>query len=107
MNPGVVKTDFQKKLDLRPIVPYFMKFFGVNAGKGAQTSIYLASSPEVEGITGKYWQKQKAAPSSSISYDQSLWTRLWNVTEKMVSEKVYDFSNHTLQLEAANLARSG
>jgi hypothetical protein len=70
-------------------VPVFIRLFGVNTAKGAQTSIYLASSPEVIGMTGKYWQKQRAIQSSPVSYDQSAWAHLWDVSEKMVNEKVH------------------
>lgn len=50
---------------------------------GAQTSVYLATSPEVEGITGKYFVKCKAAPSSPASYDENAARRLWQISAEM------------------------
>ena len=37
--------------------------------QGAATTIYLASSPEVAGVTGRYFDTRRAVPSSFISYD--------------------------------------
>jgi retinol dehydrogenase 12 len=60
-------------------------FFGVSAEKGARTEIYLASSPEVAGISGKYFAWQKEISSSKRSYDQDLAKRLWQWTTDMAS----------------------
>ena len=51
--------------------------------KGAETSIYLASSPEVEGVTGKHFINKKATKSSKRSHDESVWQRLWQVSEEL------------------------
>ena len=59
--------------------------FGVSAEKGAQTEIYLASSPEVAGITGKYFARKKAVRSWKLSYDEALAKRLWDWTTEMAS----------------------
>ncbi len=48
--------------------------------EGAETSMYLASSPEVEGVTGKYFYECKPVPSSSLSYDRALQERLSQVS---------------------------
>lgn len=48
------------------------KLFLKSPEKSAETSIYLASSPEVEGITGKYFVNKKEAKSSKESYDETL-----------------------------------
>ncbi|HLZ10904.1 MAG TPA: short-chain dehydrogenase, partial [Chloroflexota bacterium] len=48
--------------------------------EGAKTSVYLASSPEVEGVTGKYFTNQQAVPSSEISYDEAKAARLWDLS---------------------------
>ncbi len=49
---------------------------------GAETSIYLASSPEVENITGEYFAKKEIKKSSKESYDMDLAKKLWDVGEK-------------------------
>jgi hypothetical protein len=51
--------------------------------KGAETSIYLASSPEVEGSSGKYFVKKAEARSSSVSHDEGLAARLWEVSAEL------------------------
>jgi NAD(P)-dependent dehydrogenase (short-subunit alcohol dehydrogenase family) len=52
--------------------------------EGAETSIYLASSPEVQGVTGKYFAAKQAVPSSSESYDEEKAERLWQVSLNMI-----------------------
>ncbi|MFW9947436.1 MAG: SDR family oxidoreductase [Candidatus Odinarchaeota archaeon] len=53
--------------------------------EAARTSVYLASSPEVEGITGKYYKKCKPVKSHKLTYDESLQTKLWRISEKLVN----------------------
>jgi hypothetical protein len=62
-----------------------MRFVGLTPEQGAQTSVYLATSPDVENVTGKYWEKSKAVPSGHASYDETTWARLWEVSDKMVA----------------------
>ena len=52
--------------------------------QGAETTVFLASSPEVEGITGKYFVRKAEARSSSKSCDPVLAGRLWNLDEELV-----------------------
>lgn len=52
--------------------------------KGAQTSLYLASSPEVETITGKYFVKSAPRRSSALSYHESLQRQLWEESAWLV-----------------------
>ncbi|NIS82543.1 MAG: SDR family NAD(P)-dependent oxidoreductase [Anaerolineales bacterium] len=51
--------------------------------EGADTLVYLAISPEVAGVTGKYFYKRKAVPSSPNSYDETLADRLWRVSAEL------------------------
>lgn len=60
-----------------------MKPFMLPPNKGAETSIFLASSPQVEGISGKYFVKKKAENSSQIFYEEMTSKKLWEVSEKM------------------------
>jgi hypothetical protein len=50
---------------------------------GAETSIYLASSPEVSNISGKYFVRKEVTESTQISYDREYQKRLWKISEKM------------------------
>lgn len=58
--------------------------FGISVEKGAQTTLYLATSPEVEGVSGKYFSKSKETPSSKLSYDVAVRKRLWQVSEELI-----------------------
>lgn len=89
LNPGLVATNFG------------LNNFGLNDGwsknllrrayalvaispeQGAQTAIYLATSQDVEGVTGKYFVKEKEAQSSPASHDRAAAARLWQVSEAL------------------------
>ena len=87
LHPGAVSTDGPlKDPDLSPmarIMYNLVRLFFLSPAKGAQTSIYLASSPEVENITGKYFIKKNQVSSSPESYDEEKARRLWEVSEKL------------------------
>lgn len=55
----------------------------IDAEEGADSLVYLAISPEVAGVTGKYFYKRKAVSSSSISYDETVAGRLWKVSAEL------------------------
>lgn len=86
LHPGVVKTDIGKKHGgfLYALGWGLFAKFGVDTDKGAETSIYLASSPEVEGVSGKYWAKSKHKWHSRYSQTEGMKERLWAETEKLV-----------------------
>lgn len=84
LHPGVVRTNFERNLNLHSMSRVYIRLFGIDAKRGAKTSVYLASSSDVQGITGKYWAKQKALPSSPVSYEQDTWTRLWATSEELL-----------------------
>jgi NAD(P)-dependent dehydrogenase (short-subunit alcohol dehydrogenase family) len=87
LHPGAVGTDGPlKDPDLSPLSRLLYKMvrpFFLSPERGAQTAIYLASSPKVDGITGRYFIKQKPAESSPESYDTGIARRLWNVSAKL------------------------
>jgi len=49
--------------------------------------VYLATSPDVENVTGKYWEKSKPVPFGRAAYDETTWARLGEAGEKMVSAR--------------------
>ena len=61
-----------------------MRFIQVSPEKGAETSVYMASSNEVEGVTGKCYAKLKETTTSKMSYDTATQKRLWNTTLKLL-----------------------
>ncbi|HEY3546707.1 MAG TPA: SDR family oxidoreductase [Propionicimonas sp.] len=86
LHPGVVRTAFGAEDPspfwrfMTPLVRPFMK----TPERGAATSVHLASSPEVEGITGAYFANSKPRQSSKESYDTVAAARLWQVSEQLV-----------------------
>lgn len=82
LHPGFVKTNFGKN-QYRKLTKPFMKLmslFAIDAKKGAKTSIYLASSPDVKDITGKYFVKSRVKRSSNESYKLKLQEKLWKLS---------------------------
>jgi NAD(P)-dependent dehydrogenase (short-subunit alcohol dehydrogenase family) len=60
--------------------------FAINQEKGADTSVYLASSPEVEGVSGKYFEKCKEKASSPQSRNLEARLRLWRETRELLGD---------------------
>ena len=85
LHPGGVRTGLANKnaSGIYKIGWIFIKPFMISPVTGAKTSIYLASSNEVEGITGKYFDKCKPQRSSRISCDREIAGRLWEVSEEL------------------------
>jgi len=88
LHPGHIATDIWRTnfSVIGPLLKWIMGFFAIPLEEGAKTSIYLASSPELEGVTGKYYVKQEAVQSSPMSYDQDLARHLWLVSEKLTTQ---------------------
>jgi retinol dehydrogenase-14 len=57
---------------------------GKTPDDGAQTSIYLASSTDLKGITGRYYVECQPVRSSAVSYDTGIAKKLWEISETMV-----------------------
>lgn len=79
--PGMVSTNLGRYMSGIP--RWFWKTFSGSAEKGAATGVYLAVSPEVEGVTGKYFANSKERNSSKISYDEGIAKRLWKVSGEL------------------------
>src|SRR5712692_7669681 len=84
LHPGVVRAGFGKdagglfSIGVRVVSPFMM-----SPEKAARAAVYLASSPELEGITGKHFSKSKEEKSSRESYDQATADRLWQVSAEL------------------------
>jgi NAD(P)-dependent dehydrogenase (short-subunit alcohol dehydrogenase family) len=84
LHPGVVSTGFNKNNGI--LVRLGMTIarpFLISAEKGAHTIVYLASSPDVEGVTGEYFVNCTAMSSSPVSYDDEVAQRLWEVSASL------------------------
>ncbi len=86
MNPGLVATNVGEAAGgIRAVMKGIVdKIGGISPEEGAQTIIYLATSPEVIGVTGKYFVKEKSVPSSKKSYDLTFSRQLWEISENLV-----------------------
>ena len=84
LHPGLVRTNIARNNGLLGrVVNAFIGVRGVGVGRGAETLVYLASSPEVAGVTGKYFVDCRATPSSALSYDTELAADLWELSERL------------------------
>ena len=79
--PGMTATNLGRYMSRA--AQWFFRAFGRSPEKGARTGVYLASSPEVEGVTGKYFADCRERKSSKVSYDDVIARRLWKVSETL------------------------
>lgn len=82
VHPGYVNTglSLNNGLIFGVFAGLSARLFGRKPEEGARTSIYLAASPEVQGVTGKYFADCKPVSSSQESYDTAVATRLWHAS---------------------------
>ena len=79
--PGMTRTNLGRHI--YGIGGFVFKSLGRSPEEGARTAVYLASSPDVAGVTGKYFADCREARSSDVSHDAELARRLWDVSQKM------------------------
>ena len=79
LHPGFVNTGFGHNMKgiMGAAVKVLQKLIARTPVKGAETLVYLASSEDVAGVTGKYWKDKMQERSSEISYDREHQRRLW------------------------------
>jgi NAD(P)-dependent dehydrogenase (short-subunit alcohol dehydrogenase family) len=90
LHPGVVATGFGKNnagltRTLFSILHVAGRPWIITPAEGAATSIYLASSPDVEGVSGRYFARSRERASSAASHDIEAARRLWDVSEAMLT----------------------
>jgi NAD(P)-dependent dehydrogenase (short-subunit alcohol dehydrogenase family) len=85
--PGFVATNLGKNSgSLRAALMFAMvRPMQISAKKGAETSVYLATSDEVKDISGKCFAKKKEVKTCPVSYDQEMQGRLWNETLRLLA----------------------
>lgn len=85
LHPGFVATRFgHNNAGLKALFIRATQVLAISAEKGAETLIYLATSPEVEGVSGKYFVNKREVRSSPQSYDTTMGRALWHVSETML-----------------------
>lgn len=86
LHPGVVNTAFGAE-DPSPFWKVFIplaRVFMKTPAQGADTAVYLASSPEAERVTGRYFVNRRPRTSNKSSYDTAAAARLWQASEDLV-----------------------
>ena len=85
LHPGVVATNIivDRQTGLGSLTARLMKHFFISPEQGAETAIYLATSPEVQGVSGQYFRRKQPIESSQLSYDLETAVRLWDLSERM------------------------
>lgn len=87
LHPGFVATRFGHGNGLMDFfIRMSQKLFAISPQEGAKTTIFLASSPEVEGITGKYFYKSQVQSPSPAAQDDEVAERLWQISEEIVKQ---------------------
>lgn len=86
LHPGAVATNIWSGAPLwaKPIIQIAFRPFFLSVEKGAAPIVRLAASPELEGVTGKYFKRGKIVEPASLAQDEALAKRLWDVSAKLV-----------------------
>ncbi|MFZ0455611.1 MAG: SDR family oxidoreductase [Ignavibacteriaceae bacterium] len=88
LHPGMVATNLinndpdsslMRRFFYKSISPFLKR-----PEEGAETVVYLASSPEVANVSGKYFIDKKCIKSAAISYDENIAKQLWRISEQMI-----------------------
>ena len=84
LSPGLVASNFgMNNRGLFPLIKPVVDRFAVTNERGAETSIHLACSPDVEGVTGQYFTGCRPRRSSAASYDRTAAAQLWALSARM------------------------
>ena len=85
LHPGFVATNFTTGTGFTfRMFQVMAKVFAITPERGAETTVYLASSPDVEGASGGYFAKSKPAKPTAAARDDEAARRLWTLSEEMV-----------------------
>ncbi len=89
LHPGAVSTNFGQN-NSSPMTLLFRaaKPFMRSPEQGADTLIWLASSSDVDGVSGKYFSDRKEIEAKKVAYDPAVRRRLWDVSEDLTGLKV-------------------
>jgi len=83
-NPGLVRSDFFRAYNRIPLaLRFFLRVLGKEPATAARTALHLACSPELDGVTEKYYDGDKPADSSPDSYNKELARALWEYSERV------------------------
>jgi retinol dehydrogenase 14 len=86
LHPGVVRTNFgsEDQAGFFALISRVALPFLKSPAQGSQTPVYLASSPDLDGVTGKFFVNRKPKTASKAAYDTGMTARLWQVSADLV-----------------------
>ncbi|HVT66236.1 MAG TPA: SDR family oxidoreductase [Trebonia sp.] len=89
LHPGFVRTALGRDVTgvLGAVLPFILRF-QPDPGSGAETPVYLASAPEVAGMTGGYFVRCKPAQPSPLARDRQAAARLWTLSEELCGLRI-------------------
>lgn len=85
LHPGIIGTNLTRALP--KALHGLYKMIMPKPEKGAETSLFLASEPTLEGVTGKYFVNKRIQKSSPATYDETAQQELWRYTESLIVQK--------------------
>jgi NAD(P)-dependent dehydrogenase (short-subunit alcohol dehydrogenase family) len=84
LHPGVVATGFGRNDGgINRLLFTLMRPFLLTAEKGARTSIHVASAPELDGVTGRYFKRSRVATPSAAARDEGVARALWEASARL------------------------
>lgn len=87
IHPGLTDTDFGRRGGLVGLVWALMKPWAITPQKAAANLLHLATSAELSGITGAYFEKQRRIPPKPRALDHVLAARLWDQLERLIHSR--------------------
>jgi NAD(P)-dependent dehydrogenase (short-subunit alcohol dehydrogenase family) len=86
VHPGVVRTNFgaEDQAWFFAVISRVARPLLKTPAQGAQTPIYLATSPDIEGVTGQFFANRKPKTANKVVYDTDITARLWQVSADLV-----------------------
>lgn len=89
LHPGIISSGFGSgNGGLWDFLLGIGRVFMISSEKGARTTVYLATSPEVEGVSGKYFSKCKPTNPTTAAQDDVTAKKLWEMSEQLIASKL-------------------
>lgn len=83
VHPGVVATELTR--DFPKLFMKLSQLFLLTPEQGAACSLHVATAPELDGVTGEYFEKSRIKPAAAAALDEAAQERLWKLTEALVA----------------------
>jgi NAD(P)-dependent dehydrogenase (short-subunit alcohol dehydrogenase family) len=83
VHPGVVTTELFREYP--KLLFKLMSLFLKTPEQGAACSLHVATAPELDGVSGEYFEKSRSIPAAAASMDEAAQDRLWTLTESLAA----------------------